>query len=80
MRRWRVLTPEELARLKDLQRRTFDAASAKEDGLRLSPDGSLCAKGRAVRIEAGTVEEFAKALEEAFPAQKALPKIKNMTP
>jgi hypothetical protein len=29
-------------------------------------DGSLCGIGRPIRIEAGSVEEFAKAFDEAF--------------
>jgi len=73
MRRWRELTPEELVRLQDIQRRTYDPASAEEDGLRLNPDGTLATIRRAVRIEAGTVEEFAKALDEAFPPYDKTP-------
>lgn len=66
-RNWRFLTQEEITRLKDIQRRTFDRTSAKEDGLQLSPDASLESVGRAVHIESGNIEEFARVLDEAFP-------------
>jgi hypothetical protein len=66
-RNWRYLNQEEVTRLKDMQRRTFDETSAKEDGLKLATDGSLQSLGRAVRIESGSIEDFARVLDEAFP-------------
>lgn len=65
--RWRYLTPDEIESMKDVQRRTFhDRTFAREDGIAQAEDGSLCGVGRPVRIEAGSIEEFAKAFDEAF--------------
>ena len=65
--KWRYLTQDEVDKLKDVQRRTYyDKSFAKEDGIKRAEDGSLCGVGKPVRIEAGSIEEFAKAFDEVF--------------
>lgn len=69
-KRWRELEASEIIFLKALQRGAFDSVDAENDGIKLSDDGSLVHIGKPVYIDAGSVEEFAEALTEAFPTKK----------